>query len=154
MKCYFLLIVALAIVMCAGCTQVSEENKETSTEQKGVSPLPPSDDTSVQIKTTSAAGAPPDDLAVSAQINEKDQIGKSITVIFSGGRGQHLVKRVWVEFNRADGIQELHNMNPKVMDELVLQGSDGEDRVQVFAEYFDGNTYLIGDKSLRLRTRM
>lgn len=98
--------------------------------------------------------SPPDKLAVFAQINDKEQYEKTVTVIFSGGKGQKQVKDVWVDMYRADGQNNRFEMKPEIMSEIVIQGSSGEDRVRVFARYFDGNTYLIGERDVRVRQRV
>lgn len=101
-----------------------------------------------------AYSPPPDKLAVFAQINDKEQYDKTVTVIFSGGKGQKQVKEVWVDIYRADGENQRFEMRPEILNEIVLQGSSGEDRVRVFARYFDGNTYLIGERDVRVRQRV
>lgn len=98
--------------------------------------------------------APPVDNAVSAQINDKDQLDKTIHVFFSGGKGQKMVKSSWILMKRSDGAIERFELPPKVQSEVVLQGTDGEDLVRVYAEYFDGNTYQIAERSVRMRQRL
>lgn len=97
---------------------------------------------------------PPAEIAVSAQINDKDQIEKTITVFFSGGNGEKMVKRAWVLFKPDSGVFSRVPLETRKQSEVVLTGTAGEDQVRVYAEYFDGKTYLIGERDLRLRQRL
>lgn len=97
---------------------------------------------------------PPAEIAVSAQINDKEQIEKTITVFFSGGNGEKMVKRAWVLFKPDSGEITRVPLETRKQSEVVLTGTAGEDQVRVYAEYFDGKTYLIGERSLRLRQRL
>jgi hypothetical protein len=145
---FFVIIGAL---MSAGCTQ-SQPGTSASMEQSqaavptGVGIAPPS--------AIESYAPPPVDIAVSAQINEKDQLDKSISVFFSGGRGQKMVRSSWVVIQRDDGSIERVDLTPEVQHEVILKGSDGEDLVRVYAEYFDGNVYQIAEKNVRMRLRV
>jgi len=142
------LICLMLIILCtSGCTQ----NQST---------VVPSD-TSVQGGSAESLGKvldsyppPPEDNAVTAQINEKDQIDKTIPVFFSGGKGQKMVKSSWIMIQRSNGSVERFELSPKVQSEVVLQGTDGEDLVRVYAEYYDGKIYQIAEKSVRMRQRL
>ena len=98
--------------------------------------------------------APPVDNAVSAQINDKDQLDKKIHVFFSGGKGQKMVKSSWIVMKRSDGKIERFSLKPEVQSEVILDGTDGSDLVRVYAEYFDGNIYQIAERTLKLRQRI
>jgi hypothetical protein len=103
---------------------------------------------------TEQSPAPPEDIAVSAQINDKDITDRTISVFFSGGRGQKMVKSSWIIFRRGDGKTEQIPLPPRVQSEVTLQGSDGEDLIRIYAEYFDGKTYQIAEKRVRMRQRV
>ena len=98
--------------------------------------------------------APPEEIAVAAQVNDKEQYDKSIHVFFSGGKGQKMVKSSWIKIQRSDGTVERFDLPAKISSEIVITGTDGEDLVRVYAEYYDGKTYQIAEKSLRLRQRL
>ena len=98
--------------------------------------------------------SPPEDIAVSAQINEKDQTDKTISVFFSGGKGQKMVKSSWVIIRRSDGNNERVSLTPRKQSEVTLQGTSGEDLIRVYAEYFDGNTYQIAENQVGMRQRV
>ena len=139
----------VVLILASGCTQQPSSSSSGTSSDQGVN----------QLHTTPSASidsypAPPEDNDVSAQINEKDQLDKTIHVFFSGGKGQKMVKSSWIVIKRSDGSIERVELPPKMQSEVVLQGTDGEDLVRVYAEYFDGNTYQIGEKSVRLRQRL
>jgi len=98
--------------------------------------------------------APPADNAVSAQINDKDLTDKSISVFFSGGKGQKMVRDSWIIISRSDGVTERIALTPKAQSEVVLTGSEGEDLIRVYAEYYDGNIYQIAEKTVKMRQRV
>ena len=135
------------ILFTAGCAQ----------HQTGTAPASPAQKETDVVGSGQALEsypAPPEDNAVSAQINEKDQVDKTIQVFFSGGKGQKMVRSLWIKIQRSDGSVERFELPPKAQSEIVLKGTDGEDHVRVYAEYYDGQIYQIADKSLRLRQRL
>jgi len=146
---YFLItsLASVILVLFTGCFELGLQNaaddETTALQYEFPFPVPEGEYPS-----------PPDKLAVFAQINDKEQYEKTVTVIFSGGKGQKQVKDVWVDMYRADGKNERFEMRPEILNEIVLQGSSGEDKVRVFARYFDGNTYLIGERDVRVRQRV
>ena len=138
-------------VLLAGCTQ--QQPVSSSVPVSG-SPGSPTPGPVVAVDSIDQYPAPPADNAVSAQINEKDQTDKTISVFFSGGKGQKMVKDSWIIIKRSDGKIERVPLTPKAQSEVVLQGTEGEDLIRVYAEYFDGNTYQIAEKSVRMRQRI
>lgn len=152
----FLLLVFGMLI--AGCTQPQQPQTQ-SVPQAIATPLGTESPAVVPGESTSTPGidqypAPPVDNAVSAQINDKDQVDKTIHVFFSGGKGQKMVRDSWVIMQRSDGSIERVSLPPRAQSEIVLQGTDGSDLVRVYAEYYDGNVYQIAEKTLRLRQRV
>lgn len=84
---------------------------------------------------------------------EKDPIDNSIRVTFSGGPGQKVLKMLQATVYRSDGGVFDGTLPPEVQESLVLQGSTGDDRVEVFAVYLSGNRYRIYDQILKQRAR-
>nr|WP_319538064.1 hypothetical protein [uncultured Methanospirillum sp.] len=141
------LLCLVLILFTAGCAQY----------QTGTAPASPAQKDSGVVGSQQALEsypAPPEDNAVTAQINEKDQADKTIQVFFSGGKGQKMVRSSWIKIQRGDGSVERFELPPKAQSEVVLKGTDGEDQVRVYAEYYDGQIYQIADKSLRMRQRL
>ncbi|MDD1728464.1 MAG: hypothetical protein LUQ50_05275 [Methanospirillum sp.] len=154
MRSFICLLSLLIVVMIfsAGCThpQLGPASSSGDLGKAGIQ----SPDTHTGSSAQDQYPAPPEDNAVSAQINEKDQLDKTIPVFFSGGKGQKMVKSSWIVLTRSDGSSERFELPPKAQSEVILQGTDGEDLVRVYAEYYDGNQYQIAEKSVRLRQRL
>ncbi|PWR73198.1 hypothetical protein [Methanospirillum lacunae] len=142
------LLCLVFILLVAGCAQHQVVvSPNTGAQKESASPT--------QISNSlETYPAPPQDNAVSAQINDKDQADKTIQVFFSGGKGQKMVRSSWIMIKRSDGSVERFELPPKAQSEVVLKGTDGEDQVRVYAEYYDGQIYQIADKSLRMRQRL
>ncbi|GEM_PF-1057625 len=141
------LLCLACILFTAGCAQHQAGTTPAVQDQKESAAI-------VSQQTLDSYPAPPEDNGVSAQINEKDQVDKTIQVFFSGGKGQKMVRSSWIKIQRSDGSVERFELPPKAQSEIVLKGTDGEDHVRVYAEYFDGQIYQIADKSLRMRQRL
>lgn len=84
---------------------------------------------------------------------EKDPIDNSIHVTFSGGPGQKVLKMLQATVYRSDGGVLDGTLPPEIRESLTLQGSTGDDRVEVFAVYLSGNRYRIYDQVLKQRAR-
>jgi hypothetical protein len=151
----FVLVIAIAMITCSGCTGIQ---------------VPAGTTTQVQVPGTSAASsggsfAPsptdimPDYLAVTVDVGEKDYLG-SIPVIFQGGLGQVNVKRIDLKLTRTDGTTQTATLGTKKGDEVDLEGTRGSgaltgqpDRVEVWVIMNSGQTYKIIDKLVQYRTR-
>jgi hypothetical protein len=142
----------VVMIFSAGCTQPQPGSASSSGDQGKVGVQSPG--TPAGSLAQEQYPAPPEDNAVSAQINEKDQLDKTIPVFFSGGKGQKMVKNSWIVLTRSDGSSERFELPPKAQSEVILQGTDGEDMVRVYAEYYDGSKYQIAEKSVRMRQRL
>ncbi len=141
-----LMIILITGVMMAGCTQSSpgmDGSSQAGSPESGVM----TDDGIDKYPP------PPVDNAVSAQINDKDLTDRSISVFFSGGKGQKMVRDAWIVVKRSDGSIERVPLPPTAQSEVKLEGSDGEDLIRVFAEYYDGAVYQIGEKRVKMRMR-
>lgn len=97
--------------------------------------------------------APPSDIRVEAQM-EKNPIDQSISVIFSGGEGQHLVDTIRVVVTHSDGERFDVELNTDKMSEVSIPGTKGSDHVTVLAQYYNGNIYTIAEGDLKTNVRM
>jgi hypothetical protein len=82
---------------------------------------------------------------------EKDRVYNTITVTFTGGRGQVLVKDILVRVTKSDGMVEKKNIpigNQVATGAFVdIKGTQGSDRVEVFAT-LGGITYKVKDENM------
>ncbi|MBN1167420.1 MAG: hypothetical protein JXA44_09875 [Methanospirillaceae archaeon] len=78
----------------------------------------------------------------------KDPIYKIITATFTGGKGQKLVKAVEVRTITPDGEITSKDLTNRVGDEVLFQGTAGNDRVAVLVSYLSGDVYKIYDETL------
>lgn len=147
-------LVLICAILIAGCTQSQNAPQVQITKTQKPTQIQ-STQSAEMVPGTSGSGSgseeyssPPEEIAVSAQINEKDDIDKTITVLFRGGKGQNLVKSSWILFQRAGSQVERFELTPKVRSEVILQGSNGEDSIKVYASYYNGNTYKIAEKKV------
>ena len=131
----------LAMVVACGC--VSGPVEETSSTNGG--------------GTGSLAPGPtqtlPSERSIDIQINDKDALDATIPVIFAGGKGQAAVTSIEVRVTRPDGVIITENLPAEKGAELKIQGTKGDDRVEVFVSFNDGTSYKIIDRLLPYRTR-
>ncbi|MCU0629911.1 MAG: hypothetical protein MUF37_02005 [Methanoregulaceae archaeon] len=92
----------------------------------------------------------PPDYAIDIGI-DKDRVYNTITVTFTGGRGQVLVKNILVRVTSSDGTVEQKNFpignQVSIGSSVDLKGSRGSDRVEVFAT-LGGITYKVKDENM------
>lgn len=89
---------------------------------------------------------------VYAQV-EKDPITDGVRVTFSGGPGQRVLKELQVTLSRSDGQVLTGIIPPRQQESVTLQGTSGDDRVEVFAVYYSGSSYRIYDQILKERNK-
>ena len=153
MKNTLFLLTALVLMLCAlssGCTS------PTQAEIKPVdnlTPLPTLVTTSVAtvVATPVAVDTLPPEQFVDLQLT-KERPDFSLHLLYNGGKGEIFVQNVMMKVTRSDGqvIQQYLNdgqRKPRRGDELVIQGSRGNDRVEVFVTSA-GKTYKAIDKPM------
>ena len=95
----------------------------------------------------------PPEHAVEIQINEKDPIYATITVIFAGGKGQVMVTDILVRLIRSDGKVTEKHLEPVKGAELKFEGTKADDRIEAYVSLTNGNTYKVIDQLVPYRTR-
>lgn len=145
------------LVLCAlsaGCTSPTSANLNPA-----VPPSPPA--TASATPTTGAAATPqqietlPAEQTVDIQVT-KERPDFSLHLLYNGGKGEVNVQKILMRATLSDGqvIEEYLNNNerrPRRGDELVVKGSRGTDRVEVFVTSV-GRTYKVFDEPLVSRT--
>ncbi|MDO9036102.1 MAG: hypothetical protein Q7U51_12985 [Methanoregula sp.] len=153
MKSILFLLPALVLVLCAlsvGCTS------PTQAEIKPVdisTPLPTPVISSVAtvVSTPVAVDTLPPEQFVDLQLT-KERPDFSIHLLYNGGKGELFVQNVMMRVTLSDGkvIEQYLNdkqRKPRRGDELIIQGSRGNDRVEVFVTSA-GKTYKAIDKPM------
>jgi hypothetical protein len=89
---------------------------------------------------------------VTIQVNQKDPIYATITVVFAGGKGQIAVSDILVQVSLPDGTVTTKHQQPVKGGEVVFQGSRETDRVEAWVRLTSGSTYKTVDILLPFRT--
>ncbi len=131
----------LSWVAICGCTQVPAGSAQSTqgTAKNGMMPGP-------------TVTLPPEH-AVEIQINEKDPIYATISVIFAGGKGQVMVTDILVRVTRSDGRVTEKHLEAVKGAELKFDGTKEDDRIEAFVSLTNGNTYKVIDQIVPYRTR-
>lgn len=96
---------------------------------------------------TSPTDVVPDNNAVTVTVKEKVYDG-TIPVVFSGGKGQSLVKSIDVTLYTSDGRVINEKLGTNKEDEVILQGTrdpNTPDRVVVYVSEMNGQRYKVAD---------
>lgn len=103
---------------------------------------------------TEPTQVPPANLLVTFQA-ERDPITGIVTVTFTGGAGRYGVKSVDIRLTRSDGKIDARAMTIAELEKgLTMQGTKtGDDRIEVTANYFNGDQYRIIDRILEYKKR-
>jgi hypothetical protein len=138
----------------------------TSSQNQQVSPAPTGSAGPVGSATTVTAGqsgsvsfipgptdVPPYNRAVVVDV-ERDAITSIITVTFQGGEGQYGVRELLVTLTRSDGTVEIKSFKPEFRGTFTtLQGTQKTDRVEVTANFYNGESYKIIDQIFEYKKR-
>jgi hypothetical protein len=157
MKCSIILSATVMLVICAllaGCTSpTASELKPAETPVPAAVPsLSPSFVATV-VATPNAIETLPSEQFVDLQI-AKQRPDSSIHLIYNGGKGEIFVQNVLLKVTRSngeviEGYMNDGNRKPRRGDELVIEGTRGSDRAEVFVTTA-GKTYKIIDETLQL----
>jgi hypothetical protein len=89
---------------------------------------------------------PPTNLLVTYQA-DRDPITGLVTVTFTGGAGQHGVSDVSIRLSRSDGQVLTQSFKPQqIGSTTTLKGTLLTDRIEIIANYYNGEKYRIIDK--------
>ena len=92
----------------------------------------------------------PQNIEVEVQV-VKSPINQEISVVFSGGPGQKVLKELEIQVSRSDGQILMANLISQQQAEATISGSKGDDRVEIFALYYSGQKYRIFDEVMKKR---
>ena len=155
MKSTLFLATALLLALCAlsaGCTSPTQAViKPVDTPTPTPLPTPVTSSVATVVSTPVAVDTLPAEQFVDLQLT-KERPDFSLHLLYNGGKGEVFVQNVMMKVTRSDGqvIEQYLNdgeRKPRRGDELVIQGSRGSDRVEVFVTSA-GKTYKAIDKPM------
>ena len=135
-----LLCSALAIAGCTG-TRLHRLHLHRLPELPGSGTSPASSGATL---TTVPTDIVPGTNQVTVDVGVKDYLG-NIEVIYQGGMGQIHVKKITAKISRADGQTQTKPLENKKGSTIELEGTKQTDRVEVWVDMDNGQTYKIND---------
>jgi hypothetical protein len=159
-RIFIIASVLLALfLLSAGCTQTPvtppATTVPTTVQTTVATPVP-----TTAVPTTPTCSLTPgpidtipdyDEVTVGVDRNTVS-INPTITVTFQGGKGMNHVVQMRVLVTKSDCTTEEKTISkPAMGDEIVITGTTGTDRVQIWVTMADGSTYLIYDQALPFR---
>lgn len=145
-----LLVVLAAILLSAGCS--SEAPTDTGAQQETTSAT----SSQAVVLQPGPTDIPPTGYGVVVTvIRNPISTNPSITVTFAGGDGWNMVKKdgIRVKITRSDGKIVEGTLENNLDSSVTLEGSTGEDRVEVWADMVNGETYKIYDEVMKFKAR-
>jgi hypothetical protein len=144
-------IMLVLLVSCSGCT--------TTPQAPPATPLPtatpplPTTAPPVPTSTPEPLRTLPDAQQVDLQLS-KDRTYSDIILHYNGGKGLLFIQKIMMRVTRSDGTQEMQYMRdgqkPRQGDEIVIRGTRGSDRCEVYVTTTSGITYKVKDESLMI----
>jgi hypothetical protein len=119
----------------------------------GCTTAPPLLTPTLTVPTPEPTQTLPSGQGVTLQVNQKDPIYDTITVVFAGGEGQIAVTNIIVKVTLSDGKTETKQLSPVKGEEVRFQGTRETDRVEAWVTLNTGKTYKTVDTLLPHRTR-
>lgn len=104
--------------------------------------------------TAGPTQVPPPNLALIIDV-ERDAITHMITVTFQGGPGQYGVRELVVTLTKSDGTVETKSFKPDNRGTFItLKGTEKADRVEITANYYNGESFKVVDKVFEYKKRI
>ena len=104
--------------------------------------------------TAGPTDVPPTNRALIIDV-ERNAITHDITVTFQGGEGQYGVRELAITLTRSDGTVETKSLGHLERGSSVtLKGTEKADRVEVTANFYNGETYKVVDKVFEYKKRV
>jgi hypothetical protein len=150
-------ILATMLLLAAGCSQPVVQPATptpTQTQEPGTSVATPGETIGPEVTTPPYIEGPiPSQYEVTVQVDRNTvATDPTITIEFRGGKGINFVSTLDVMVITSDGrVLQESLYKPQVNDKVVMQGSMGTDRVQVFVTLVTGDRYMIKDEEHSFR---
>lgn len=154
MKCTLILSVLSGLILCAliaGCTSPTVTDIPPVEIPATSPPVTVSTSTATVVATPVAVETLPAEQLVNFQLT-KERPDATIHLLFNGGTGQVVTQKIVMRVTRSDGQVIESTMNdgtrkPRQGDEIIIQGTRGNDRAEVFVTSA-GKTYKIIDQPI------
>ena len=142
-------IMLVLLVSGSGCTTTPQA--PLATPLPTATPPTPTTAPPVPTSTPEPLRTLPDAQQVDLQLS-KDRTYSDIILHYNGGKGLLFVQKIMMRVTRSDGTQEMQYMRdgqkPRQGDEIVIRGTRGSDRCEVYVTTTSGITYKVKDESL------
>jgi hypothetical protein len=144
-------ILATLFLLAAGCSQPAVQPATptpTQTQVPGTPVVTPAETTKPEVTTPPYIEGPiPSQYTVEVQVDRNTvATDPTITIIFRGGKGINFVSTMDVMVITSDGrVLQESVYKPQVNDQVVMHGSTGTDRVEVYVTLVNGDRYKIYD---------
>jgi len=151
-------ILAMLFLLAAGCSQPAVQPATptpTQTQATGTPVATPGETGGPEVTTPPYVEGPiPSQYEVKVQVDRNTvATDPTITIEFRGGKGINFVSTMDVMVITSDGrVLEESVYKPQVNDKVVMQGSTGTDRVEVFVTMVNGDRYKIHDAEYPFRS--
>jgi len=150
MKRIFILIPTFILVLllaCSGCTNTPQTPPATPAPTT----VPPATTTTpVMTATPEPLRTLPFEQNVDLELT-KDRTISEIHLLYNGGKGEVFTQKIMLRVTRSDGqvIEQVMSggNKPKRGDEIIVQGTRGSDRCEVYVTSA-GTTYRVIDQTL------
>jgi hypothetical protein len=104
--------------------------------------------------TAGPTDVPPTNRALIIDV-EKNAISHDIIVTFQGGAGQYGVGELLITLTRSDGTVETKSLSHLERgSSITLKGTEKTDRIEVTANFYNGETYKVVDKVFEYKKRV
>ena len=104
--------------------------------------------------TAGPTHVPPGNLALIIDV-EKNAISRDIIVTFQGGSGQYGVKELRIKLSKSDGtVEEKSLSHLERGSSITMKGTEKTDRVEITANFNNGETYKVVDKVFEYKKRI
>jgi hypothetical protein len=160
-----ILALLAAAVFFVGLPMLSGSGNPVQSQQPQVPPGPGSSSGAAattadasQVGTVSLTAGPTDvppaNRALIIDV-ERNAISHDIIVTFQGGEGQYGVRELAITLTRSDGTVETKSLGHLERgSSTTLKGTEKADRVEVTANFYNGETYKVVDKVFEYKKRV
>ena len=154
MKCIIILATLLFLGACAlsaGCTSPTQAGFPPVGTTAAPVPATPSTPIPAAVATPVAVETLPAEQYVDLELT-KERPDYTLHLLYNGGKGEGFVQNILMKATLSDGMVVQQYMDdgtrqPRRGDELIIQGTRGSDRVEVFVTTA-GRTYKVLDQPM------